>query len=77
MTTFASVLGVLPLILGSSAGANARFSIGLVITTGMLVGTLFTLFVLPAFYMLFVEQSLRKTSNNSETSVEPPNKLAF
>ena len=77
MTTFATVLGVLPLILGSSAGANARFSIGLVITTGMLVGTLFTLFVLPAFYMLFVEQNLRKTSNNSERSVDNTNKLAF
>ena len=77
MTTFATVLGVLPLILGSSAGANARFSIGLVIITGMLVGTLFTLFVLPAFYMFVVEQNLRKTSNNSERSVDTTNKLAF
>ena len=53
MTTFATVLGVLPLLLAFGAGANSRFAIGLVITTGMLVGTLFTLFVLPTFYLPF------------------------
>ena len=52
MTTFATVLGVLPLLLAFGAGANARFAIGLMITAGMLVGTLFTLFVLPTFYTL-------------------------
>ncbi|MFO7553292.1 MAG: efflux RND transporter permease subunit, partial [Haliea sp.] len=51
MTTFATVLGVLPLVIATGAGANSRFSIGLVITAGMLVGTLFTLFVLPAYYL--------------------------
>lgn len=53
MTTFATVLGVWPLLIASGPGANSRFSIGLMITTGMLVGTLFTLFVLPAFYLRF------------------------
>ena len=53
MTTFATVLGVLPLLLASGAGANSRFAIGLVITSGMLVGTLFTLFVLPTLYLPF------------------------
>jgi multidrug efflux pump len=53
MTTFATVLGVLPLLIGSGAGAKSRFSIGLMITAGMLVGTLFTLFVLPALYLPF------------------------
>lgn len=52
MTTFATVLGVWPLVVASGPGANSRFSIGLMITTGMLVGTLFTLFVIPAFYLL-------------------------
>ena len=52
MTTFATVLGVLPLLLAFGAGANARFAIGLMIAAGMLVGTLFTLFVLPTFYLL-------------------------
>ena len=51
MTTFATVLGVLPLVMASGAGANSRFSIGLMITAGMLVGTLFTLFVLPVIYL--------------------------
>ncbi len=53
MTTFATVLGVWPLVMASGAGANSRFSIGLVITTGMLVGTMFTLFVVPVFYLPF------------------------
>jgi len=52
MTTFATVLGVVPLLLAFGAGANSRFSIGLMIAAGMLVGTLFTLFVLPTFYVL-------------------------
>lgn len=50
MTTAATVVGLIPLILSGGAGAASRFSIGLVIIVGMLVGTLFTLFVLPAVY---------------------------
>ena len=53
MTTFATVLGVWPLVMASGAGANSRFSIGLMITAGMMIGTLFTLFVLPVFYLPF------------------------
>lgn len=52
MTTFATVLGVLPLLFAFGAGANSRFAIGLMIAAGMLVGTLFTLFVLPTFYLV-------------------------
>jgi multidrug efflux pump len=52
MTTAAMVLGVLPLVMASGAGAEARYSMGLVIATGMSIGTLFTLFVVPSFYML-------------------------
>lgn len=61
MTTFATVLGVLPLLLAFGAGANARFAIGLMITAGMLVGTLFTLFVLPAFYTLLRRDEVKET----------------
>ncbi len=50
MTTFATVLGVVPLLVAFGAGANSRFSIGLMIAAGMTVGTLFTLFVLPVIY---------------------------
>jgi len=52
MTTAAMVFGVLPLVFASGAGAEARFSMGLVIATGMAIGTSFTLFVVPAFYVL-------------------------
>jgi multidrug efflux pump len=50
MTTFAMVLGAVPLALASGAGSESRRQIGWVIVGGMSVGTLFTLFVLPAFY---------------------------
>jgi multidrug efflux pump len=53
MTTFATVLGVAPLLLAFGAGANSRYAIGMMIAAGMLVGTLFTLFVLPVFYLPF------------------------
>jgi len=52
MTTAAMVLGVLPLVMASGAGAAGRYSMGLVIFTGLSIGTLFTLFVVPAVYML-------------------------
>ena len=52
MTTGAMVLGVMPLIFASGAGAESRYNMGLVIATGLAIGTLFTLFVVPAMYML-------------------------
>lgn len=52
MTTAAMVLGVIPLVTASGAGALSRFNMGLVISAGLSVGTLFTLFVVPAFYMV-------------------------
>ena len=52
MTTAAMALAVVPLITAEGAGAAARYSMGLVIFTGLLVGTLFTLFVVPMFYTL-------------------------
>ena len=52
MTTAAMVLGVVPLITATGAGAASRFNMGLVIASGLSIGTLFTLFVVPAFYIL-------------------------
>jgi multidrug efflux pump len=52
MTTAAMVLGVVPLVFASGAGAASRFAIGLVISTGLSIGTLFTLFVVPGVYMM-------------------------
>lgn len=51
MTTAAMVTGLLPLLTATGAGAASRFSIGLVVVAGMSIGTLFTLFVLPAVYV--------------------------
>jgi multidrug efflux pump len=52
MTTAAMVLGVVPLITAAGAGAVSRFQMGLVIAAGLSIGTIFTLFVVPAVYML-------------------------
>ena len=51
MTTAAMVFGVIPLVIATGAGAAGRFSMGLVIFTGLSIGTLFTLFVVPAMYL--------------------------
>lgn len=59
MTTFAMVLGAVPLALATGAGAESRRQIGWVIVGGMSIGTLFTLFVLPAFY-LYIARRVKK-----------------
>ena len=64
MTTAATVLGHLPLVLVLGAGAAARNSIGIVLVAGMAVGTLFTLLVLPSVYMVIA----RDRQNSSLTS---------
>ncbi|NOY12629.1 MAG: MMPL family transporter [Deltaproteobacteria bacterium] len=56
MTTAAMVLGVVPLITASGAGAVSRYNMGLVIATGLSIGTLFTLFVVPAMYLLLATE---------------------
>jgi len=58
MTTAAMVLGVAPLVFATGAGAGARFSMGLVIASGLAIGTLFTLFVVPAFYMVLARRQV-------------------
>src|SRR4051794_7315195 len=55
MTTAAMVVGLVPLLTASGAGAASRFSIGVVVVAGMAVGTLFTLFVLPAVYTVLAK----------------------
>jgi len=58
MTTAAMVVGLVPLVTAAGAGAASRFSIGLVVVAGMSVGTLFTLFVLPAVYTVLAKDHL-------------------
>ncbi|WP_028387527.1 efflux RND transporter permease subunit [Legionella fairfieldensis] len=73
MTTAAMVLGVIPLILATGAGAESRYNIGLVIATGISIGTLFTLFVVPAMYMLLAEDHTRKAmaTNKENEELQP------
>lgn len=70
MTTAAMVLGVIPLILASGAGAVSRFNIGLVIATGISIGTLFTLFVVPAMYLFLADVIPAEKSPDQASSSE-------
>ena len=65
MTTAAMVLGVIPLIVATGAGAVSRFNMGLVIASGLAIGTLFTLFVVPAVYMLVARITTRAAASAS------------
>ena len=67
MTSAATVFGHLPLVLASGPGAAARNSIGMVLVTGMTVGTLFTLFVVPVFYSLIAAQHQPSTTATDES----------
>ncbi len=60
MTTAAMVLGIMPLVFASGAGAAGRYNMGLVITTGIAIGTLFTLFVVPAMYLFLATDHARQ-----------------
>ncbi len=66
MTTAAMVLGVIPLITASGAGAVSRYNIGLVIASGLAIGTLFTLFVVPAMYLLLADTLTKEVEGKSQ-----------
>ncbi|HAT9381915.1 TPA: MMPL family transporter [Legionella pneumophila subsp. pneumophila] len=66
MTTAAMVFGVIPLLVASGAGAASRFDIGLVISTGLLIGTCFTLFVVPTLYTYLAEDHRHKPNEPAE-----------
>ncbi|MDE2627457.1 MAG: efflux RND transporter permease subunit [Burkholderiales bacterium] len=68
MTTAAMVFGVVPLVIASGAGAGGRQAMGIVIFTGMAIGTLFTLFVVPAMYM-FIGSDHRKRAAGTDLPV--------
>ncbi|WP_078121777.1 efflux RND transporter permease subunit [Thiosocius teredinicola] len=70
MTTIAMLVAMVPLLTASGPGAVSRFDIGLVITTGLGIGTLFTLFVVPAVYMLLArdhQKDLEAAEQGGET----------
>jgi len=71
MTTAAMVLGVLPLVTASGAGAVGRYNMGLVIAAGIAIGTLFTLFVVPAMYMFLAAEHTGKQAAEDAAATEP------
>lgn len=64
MTTAASVLGAIPLLVASGPGSASRFAMGLIIAGGMAIGTLFTLYVLPAMYLYIAKDRQPKETGN-------------
>jgi multidrug efflux pump len=72
MTSLATVCGHFPLTLVTGAGAAARNSIGLVIVSGMALGTLFTLFVLPAIYVLIAKDHQAEAEKAAPVLSAPP-----
>ena len=65
MTTAATVVGHTPLILATGPGAGARNSIGIVLVSGMIIGTLFTLFVVPSIYLLVSKPKVANPSREA------------
>ena len=68
MTTAATIVGHFPLVLATGPGAGARNSIGIMLVTGMAVGTIFTLFVVPSIYMLVART---RAAGASTENLEP------
>ena len=71
MTSAATVFGHFPLVLVSGPGAEARNSIGIILVAGMIVGSLFTLFVVPVFYSLIAARHVPETDHEEEPAYTP------
>jgi multidrug efflux pump len=71
MTTAATVVGHFPLVLATGPGAGARNSIGIMLVSGMVIGTTFTLFVVPSIYMLVAHSHARETVRIREHGTVP------
>jgi multidrug efflux pump len=69
MTTAATVMGHFPLVIATGPGAGARNSIGTVLVSGMIIGTVFTLFVVPAIYLVVAKT--RTATATAELAAEP------
>jgi multidrug efflux pump len=79
MTTAATVIGHFPLVLAKGPGAGARNSIGIMLVSGMIIGTAFTLFVVPSIYMLVAKTRSRTSTKDAEAEsmlAEPEEAMA-
>ncbi len=72
MTTAATVVGHFPLVLATGPGAGARNSIGLMLVSGMIIGTLFTLFVVPSIYVLVARKHVALEAEEGDMEAEVP-----
>jgi multidrug efflux pump len=72
MTTAATVFGHLPLVFATGPGAGARNSIGIMLVSGMIIGTAFTLFVVPSIYMLVAKRHVRLDTESDEAEAALP-----
>ena len=70
MTTAATVMGHFPLVFATGPGAGARNSIGIMLVSGMIIGTAFTLFVVPSIYMLVATTHVHATEHLTEAEAE-------
>ena len=71
MTTAATVMGHLPLVFARGAGAGARNSIGIMLVTGMIIGTAFTLFIVPSIYVLVARTHRAEAKEEVAPALEP------
>src|ERR1700678_596083 len=76
MTSVATVAGHFPLVLAKGPGAGARNSIGIMLVSGMIIGTIFTLFVVPSIYMLVAKTHKRIESEEEVATAEPAEVMA-
>ena len=70
MTTAATVMGHFPLVFAKGPGAGARNSIGIMLVSGMIIGTAFTLFVVPSIYMLVATTHVRVSDSDVEAEID-------
>jgi len=70
MTTAATVMGHLPLVFARGPGAGARNSIGIMLVTGMIIGTCFTLFIVPSIYVLVARTRTPAKTEAAEEEAE-------
>jgi len=80
MTTAATVIGHFPLVLATGPGAGARNSIGIMLVSGMIIGTAFTLFIVPSIYMLVAKRHVAEAQDvqqaEEEKELEPADAVA-
>jgi multidrug efflux pump len=77
MTTAATVVGHFPLVIATGPGAGARNSIGIMLVSGMIIGTMFTLFVVPSIYMLIARRHVAAEAEAEEVAPDAAGEVAM